>query len=62
MQAWRKAAYLCQDGADSCAWLDPELEALFAAHGLLDGRLALVAEFVVLDVELWRRQHALRGI
>ena len=31
-----------------------ELEALFALHGLADGRLALVAQVVPADVELCR--------
>ena len=41
---------------------DEELKALLAAHGLLDGGLALVAEIVPADVELCRQQHALTGI
>ena len=36
--------------------LEVELEASLAAHGLLDGRLAVGVDFIVADVELCR-QH-----
>ena len=39
-----------------CACSDLEIEALFAAHGLPDGRLALAAEIVVDEVELCKQQ------
>ena len=42
--------------------VDLELEARLVLHGLSDGRLAIGTEIVVLDVELCRRQHALRGM
>ena len=41
-----------------CACSDEELKALLAAHGLLDGSLALVAEGVELHVKLCRAAKA----
>ena len=54
MYAWTWLS-VCQDGADKrrAPSSDEELEALLAAHGLLDGGLALITQArIEADVEL----------
>ena len=61
MEGHASSMHLRQHRADAGACSDLELEARLAAHGFSDCRLGLVVEVVVIEIELCRQQHALRG-